>query len=105
MKKCIVYIPYKLEDKGQGARMLRPRKMVQAFRDIGYDVAMISGVSSERRGMIRDVKKRIAAGERYDFLYMETNTEPTLLTDPGHLPTHPFMDYGFFRFVKKHGDR
>ncbi len=100
--KCIVYIPYKLEESGR-ARMIRPRKMAQAFRDIGYEVELISGVSSERRSMIRDVKQRIAAGEKYDFLYMESNTEPTLLTDPHHLPTHPFLDYGFLKFVRSHG--
>ncbi len=103
MKQCIVYIPYRLEEKGQGARMIRPRKMAQAFRDIGYDVTLISGVSSERRGMIREVKRRLSAGEQFDFLYMETNTEPTLLTDPHHLPTHPFLDYGFLKAVRSFG--
>ena len=103
MKRCIVYIPYKLEEKGRGARMLRPRKMVQAFRDIGYDVTLVSGVSAERRELIREVKQRILQGEKFDFLYMESSTEPTLLTDPNHLPTHPFLDYGFLKFVKKHG--
>ena len=101
--KCIFYLPYRLDAHGAGARMMRPRKMAQAFRDIGYDVTMISGTSAERRGQIRDVKKRITAGEKFEFLYMESHTEPTLLTDPSHLPTHPFLDYGFLRFVKKHG--
>ena len=100
--KCIVYIPYKLEESGR-ARMIRPRKMAQAFRETGYEVVLISGVSSERRGMIRDAKKRIASGEKFDFLYMESNTEPTLLTDPHHLPTHPFLDYGFLKFVRRYG--
>ena len=103
MKQCIFYLPYKLEEHGAGARMMRPRKMAQAFRDIGYEVAMISGVSSSRRKQIHDVKKRIAAGEKFDFLYMEASTEPTLLTDPGHLPTHPFLDYGFLEYVRKQG--
>lgn len=101
--RCIFYLPYRLDEHGAGARMMRPRKMAQAFRDIGYEVTMISGTSAERRGQIRDVKKRITAGEKFEFLYMESHTEPTLLTDPSHLPTHPFLDYGFLRFVKKHG--
>ena len=101
--KCILYLPYRLEAQGWGARMLRPRKMAEAFRENGYEVMMISGVSSERRIMIREVRKRIRDGEKFDFLYAESNTEPTLLTYPGHLPTHPFLDYGFFRFVKGHG--
>ncbi len=103
MKQCIVYIPYRLEENNGRARMIRPRKMAKAFADIGYEVTLISGVSSERRGMIREVKKRISGGEKFDFLYMESNTEPTLLTDPRHLPTHPFLDYGFLKFAKRHG--
>lgn len=103
MKQCIFYLPYKLEAHGSGARMMRPRKMAQAFRDIGYEVLMISGTSSERRPLIREAKKRIISGEKFDFVYAEANTEPTLLTDPSHLPTHPFLDFGFLKFAQKHG--
>ena len=28
---------------------------------------------------------------------------PTLLTEPHHFPTHPLLDFGFFRYVKKQG--
>ena len=101
--KCLFYLPYALEENPRGARMMRPLKMIRAFRDTGMDVTVISGVSAERREQIRAARSRILAGERFDFLYAEASTEPTLLTDPGHLPTHPFLDYGFFRFVKKHG--
>ena len=103
MQKCIFYLPYKLDAHASGARMLRPRKMIQAFRDIGYDVFVIQGVSSERRALIREIRQKIRGGEKYDFMYTESHTEPTLLTDPSHLPTHPFLDFGFFRFVKRHG--
>jgi len=103
MKRCIFYLPYKLDEKAMGARMLRPRKMIQAFRDIGYEVAVITGTSNERRPLIHAVKKRMANGEKYDFMYAEAHTEPTLLTDPRHLPTHPFLDFGFFEYVKRQG--
>ena len=85
--------------------MMRPRKMIQAFQDIGYEVFVITGVSSDRRELIRTVKQKIRKGEKYEFMYTESHTEPTLLTDPHHLPTHPFLDFGFFRFVRKHGIR
>ena len=103
MKRCIFYLPYKLDDYGMGARMIRPRKMIQAFREIGYEVYVITGVSSDRKRLIKEIKHRIIDGEQYDFMYTESHTEPTLLTDPHHLPTHPFLDYGFFRFVHEHG--
>lgn len=103
MKNCIFYLPYKLDENGNGARMLRPKKMIQAFSDIGYDVFVIQGYSKERRQLIAQLKKQIKNGKKYDFMYTESHTEPTLLTDPNHLPTHPFMDFDFFRYIKKQG--
>jgi glycosyltransferase involved in cell wall biosynthesis len=101
--KCLFYLPYKLDEHGRGARMLRPRKMLEAFREIGYEVYAIEGDSATRRRLIRDAKHRVSSGERFDFMYSESHTMPTLLTDAHHLPTHPFMDFGFFSFVKRHG--
>ena len=103
MKRCIFYLPYKLEENGRGARMLRPKKMIQAFRDIGYEVFVIEGLSKERRARIHEIERRIKSGEKYDFMYTESHTVPTLLTDPHHLPSHPLLDFGFFRFVRNHG--
>ena len=103
MSKCIFYLPYKLDQNGEGARMIRPRKMIQAFEDIGYDVFVIDGWSSERRKKISQIKKNIRNGVKYDFMYSESSTAPTLLTDPRHMPTHPFMDFGFFKFARRKG--
>lgn len=103
MKKCIFHLPYKLDQNGKGARMVRPAKMIQAFKDIGYDVFVIEGWSSERRKKIAQAKRNILNGVKYDFIYSESNTSPMLLNDPHHMPTHPFLDFGFFRFASKHG--
>ena len=102
-RKCIFYLPYELSEHGTRARMLRPRKMIQGFRDIGYDVFVIEGFSKERKAKIAELKRSVLRGDKYDFMYTESSTMPTLLTDPDHLPLHPFMDFGFFRFLKKHG--
>ena len=103
MMRCIFYLPYELEAHGRSARMLRPRKMIQAFKDIGYEVCVIAGFSTERRKLIKKVKRDIQAGIKYDFMYTESHTEPTLLTDPHHLPTHPFLDFDFFKFTANNG--
>lgn len=103
MKKCIFYLPYELSEHGMGARMMRPRKMIQAFESIGYNVFVIQGYSKQRRQLIRQLKENIRKGEHYEFMYTESSTEPTLLTDPKHLPTHPFLDFGFFKYLKKQG--
>ncbi|WP_028505938.1 glycosyltransferase [Ruminococcus sp. FC2018] len=103
MKKCIFYLPYELLEHGTGARMMRPKKMIEAFEKIGYNVFVIQGYSGERRKLIRKLKESIKRGEKYDFMYTESSTEPTLLTNPNHLPTHPFLDFGFFKYIKKQG--
>lgn len=103
MKRCIFYLPYELDPTASRARMVRPRKMIQAFQDIGYEVFEITGFSAERRRKISELKQRIASGIQYDFMYSEASTMPTLLTDPQHFPTHPCLDFGFFRYVKSRG--
>ncbi len=101
MKRCIVYIPYELDPSAARARMVRPRKMIQAFKDIGYEVLAITGYAAERKKGISEVKQMIRSGIRFDFMYSEASTMPTLLTEPHHLPTHPFLDFGFFSYLKK----
>lgn len=103
MKKCIFYLPYELDPLAARARMVRPRKMMQAFRDVGYDVFEITGYVAERKERIAALKAEIGAGQRFDFMYAEASTMPTLLTEPHHFPTHPLLDFGFFRYVKKQG--
>ena len=101
--KCVFYLPYELDKNASRARMLRPRKMLQAFKDIGYDVFEIIGFSPERKKLIKQLKSEINSGTKYSFMYAEAATTPLLLSDLHHYPLHPFMDYGFFKFLRNHG--
>ena len=103
MKNCIFHIPYRLDPNAKAAPMLRPRKMIEAFETNGYHVDVISGFSDERAELIKEVKAKILDGVEYEFMYAESSTMPMLLSDPGHMPKHPFSDFGFFKFVKEHG--
>lgn len=49
MHKCIFHIPYKLEQDGMAAPMLRPKKMIEGFYDIGYQVDVVDGSALERK--------------------------------------------------------
>ena len=102
-KNCILFLPYPLEKSGNKARQLRPRKMLEAFRAIGYRVYTIHGYSGQRRRKMKNCMEMIKNGIRFDFMYAECSTEPMRLTDPHHLPTHPRMDFGFFRDLQKQG--
>lgn len=102
-KKCIVHIPFLLGgDRPPSGSQIRPMKIIEAFKNVGYDVDVVSGYAVDRKRKIEEIKKNIISGVKYEFLYTENYTEPTLLTEEHHLPTHPFLDFSFFSFCKKH---
>ena len=68
----------------------------------GYTIDVVEGCAKQRRQQMATIKRKIRQGVRYDFLYSESSTMPTLLTESHHLPTHPFLDFGFFRFCRRH---
>ncbi len=102
MSRCIIHIPNKLNSKMASASQIRPKKMIDAFKSIGCEVDVIEGTSKERATAIKRIKKNIDCGIKYDFMYAESSTMPTLLTDPKHLPLHPLLDFNFFKYIKKH---
>lgn len=100
-KRCIFHIPNAIDSGGTSGSQVRPKRMQKAFEEIGYQVDIIIGNNQQRKQAINDIKKKIKAGVEYDFMYSESSTMPTLLTDPGHFPTHPFMDFGLMRLCRK----
>lgn len=101
MKRIIFHCPFSLNPNAISASGIRPLKMLQAFESLGYNVDVVSGDTFSRKKAINTIIKNIKNGEKYDFVYSESSTMPTALTDRHHLPLHPFMDFNFFRFLKK----
>jgi glycosyltransferase involved in cell wall biosynthesis len=97
-KNMIFHFPLKLDTQARSASGIRPQRMLAAFKDIGYNVIEISGYSRERKKIINKLKKEIDTGLQIDFLYSESSTMPTLLTDPSHIPVRPFVDFSFFKY-------
>src|SRR5262245_15032723 len=79
---------------------VRPLQMMEAFRSLGIEVDAVCGYAAERAQAIARVEHSLRLGTRYDFLYSESSTEPTLLTDRHHLPLHPWLDFGFLARLK-----
>lgn len=100
MKKMIFHHPLPLNSNPTSASQIRPIKMKEAFKKIGYDVFEISGYGREREQQINMIKQKILKGDKFDFLYSESSTQPTLLTQKNHLPIYPFLDFGFFKLCK-----
>lgn len=100
-RNIIFHIPMQLDRQHASASQIRPLRMVSALQKIGYDVDIIEGTAQKRQEQIHKIKKKIQSGVKYDFVYSESSTMPTLLTERHHLPTHPCLDFGFLRFCKK----
>lgn len=96
----IFYYPLPLNKNAKSASGIRPVRILSAFKSLGYKVDLVTGYSLERKNCIHEIKKNIKAGVKYDFIYAETSTIPTVLTDPHHFPMRPLMDWLFFEYCK-----
>lgn len=101
MKKMIFHYPSPIVDNGRSASAIRPVKMQQAFRMAGYEVFSVTGYGKERQQKINQLKKDIRAGVKFDFVYSESLTMPTLLSEKNHLPSYPFLDFSFFKYCQQ----
>ncbi len=102
MKRMIFHMPVHINKNHFSGSQLRPQKMIQAFKDIGYEVELVMGYAKQRKSQISKIKQNIKDGVKYDFLYSESSTMPTALTEKHHLPIAPFLDFDFFGFCKEH---
>jgi glycosyltransferase involved in cell wall biosynthesis len=101
-RRCIFYRTRAMVDDAVSGSDLRPAKLLQAFRQLGYSVDVVAGPAAARKQAMDKVRQEIMAGARYDFLYAEPPTTPILLNEPHHFPTHPLLDYRFLAFCRSH---
>ena len=69
-KRCIYHYPGEIIASGIGSA-LRPYKMLEAFIQLGYEVDVVSGSSAERKRIMKQIRRKICSGVKYDFLYAE----------------------------------
>lgn len=103
MKRCIYHYTEEIADNPTAGSALRPNRMLNAFREMGYQVDQVTGYSGERKKKIEQVRQNIKNGVQYDFVYSESVNSPTLMSDPDNIPRHPFMDFAFLKFCRKNG--
>ena len=83
--------------------LIRPVRMLDAFRELGFEVLTVTGSARERSRRLRALRARLEGGQSIEFLYSECATIPTMLTEPRHLPPHPLLDPSLMRLVRRHG--
>ena len=77
--------------------------MLDAFRELGFEVLTVTGSARERSRRLRALRARLEGGQSIEFLYSECATIPTMLTEPRHLPPHLLLDPSLMRLVRRHG--
>lgn len=103
MATMVFHAAYPFDPQSVSASAIRPRKMYQAFRSLGYEVLDVTGFARERRKKIKALRQRVAMGQKVDFLYSESSTIPPFITEKKHLPPHFFLDIDLFRWCGANG--
>jgi glycosyltransferase involved in cell wall biosynthesis len=97
--RMIFYYPFSIPAEAISGSRLRLSRMLQAFRDIGYQVEVVAGLAKDRHRTIQHVKKLVEKGRRFDFLYAESSTLPSLLAKGNFY--RPLLDFNFFRWLRR----
>ena len=101
--KMIFHLPFEIQKDYASGSQIRPQRMMDAFRSIGYDVDVIMGYADDRHAQIQQIKSNIISGEKYDLVYSESFNLPHFLSEKNHIPKRPFLDFSFFKFCRKNG--
>lgn len=99
----VFHHPLPIVPEGASGSQVRPFRMLETFRELGYDVRVVAGTAAERRQAIASVDAEVRKGIKLAFVYGESSTMPMALAEPHHLPVRPFMDFAFFRRLRRGG--
>ncbi len=102
-RNMVFHAPYPIQEDPAVASALRPKKMRQAFADLGYNVIDVTGYASERQRNMKDLFRALDEGLEVDFVYSESATIPNSFTEPKHIPLHPFLDRNLFKEMRSRG--
>ncbi|OGV32620.1 MAG: hypothetical protein A2020_07475 [Lentisphaerae bacterium GWF2_45_14] len=98
MKKMIFHYSGQLYDVQDTGEKKRPSKMIEAFREIGFQVETVTGTLDERKMALGTIKKCI---NEFSFLYSESSSIPLMLSSDSHVPLLNGPDIELFRLCKK----
>lgn len=101
--RILFHHPLPVEPGGSSGSSVRPYRMLEAFRALGYQLEEVVGFGAARARAAARIREQLRAGVRFEFAYAESSTMPTPLTDPHHLPLRPRLDFALFRDLRRHG--
>lgn len=99
----VFHLPFVMNPQAKSASGIRPVKMFNAFKALGYKVIEVTGSHPERRRKMADLKRQVQAGLKIDFVYSEASTTPTGLGEKITLATSLTRDINFLRYLRQQG--
>jgi len=87
--------PIKAEISGSQVHI---SQMLKAFRQLGYQIEMVTGYARERAATFKRLQREATMGRRFDFLYAWSPTMPTLLSRRNFY--RPFLDLRLFAWCR-----
>lgn len=102
LKEVIVYYhPRKIYSGSNRGSDIRVSSMLNAFMLLGFDVVVVAGNHKERRRCIRWLQNKLGSEIDIKFVYGESTNAPIAFAERSFLPGNCFVDYAFFRWLKK----
>ena len=95
------HAPYRIDRFPKGASRLRPKKMLESFRENGWRVHHITGTPAERAAGYRDLRVRTRHGQAPAFLYSENSTQPNLLAMSVRDGLAPLLEARILAFARR----
>ncbi len=99
----IFHHPGPVTPGGRSGSQVRPWRLLEAFRESGHEVEAVTGYGAERSRQIERLHTDIERGRRFDFIYSEARSIPTLLTERHRVPLYPLLDFRFLRDMRRKG--
>lgn len=101
--RMVFHAPFPVRPGSSRASGIRPWKMLQGFRQAGFEVRVVTGYAAQRRASLRSLERAMKEGWVPEFVYSEAATLPSSLTEPRHLPLILNLERKFFRDMHDRG--
>lgn len=101
--RMVFHAPYPLDPAPRSASRQRPNKMLAAFADNGHQVHRITGNPYQRALGLRDLRRRLAAGQQVEFVYSENSTQPNLLSTSLRHGLAPLLEARIIDLCRRRG--
>jgi glycosyltransferase involved in cell wall biosynthesis len=98
-RNMIFHYPLPLPQQKLSGSAVHIYGMMEAFKNNGYRVHVVGGYANERKKAVKQIKQLAREGDRFDFLYSESSTAPSLLAKRNL--GKPFLEFELFNWCRE----